>query len=255
MDDGEWRHGAYGQYAKVPLENCFALNETRLCGELGYSIEDLAAISNFLVPFGGLSEIGVGPGDSVVVAPATGKFGGAAVVTALAMGARVVACGRNERILDEMKGLFGDGGRIETVVLTGDEEVDTRAMVAANGGVELDAYIDFSPNGAAKSTHIAAALSALKFGGRAAFMGGIFGKIEISYIQLMMKCLRIQGKFMYERELVGRFIKMIEKGNLKLGADGCGWKTVGKFGIEDIEEAVDLGEKESGWGKQVLLMP
>jgi len=250
--EGEWRHGTYAEYAKIPLENCFALDESRLLGELGYTIDDLCAISSLLVPFGGLSEIGLAAGDTIVVAPATGKFGGGAVTTALAMGARVVACGRNREVLGNMKKLFGDTGRIEIVVLTGDEGEDARAMVEANGG-EVDAFINFSPHAAASSTHISAAMAALKVGGKASFMGGINGKVGIDYIQLMMKSLRIQGKFMYEREMVVKFVKLIEKGNLKLGEKGSGWKTVGKFGLDGIEEAIQLAEKESGWGKQVLL--
>jgi threonine dehydrogenase-like Zn-dependent dehydrogenase len=252
---GEWRHGTYAEYAKVPLENCFALDEKRLCGELGYTISDLCAISSLLVPFGGLSEIGLAAGDTIVVAPATGKFGGGAVTTALAMGARVVACGRNKEVLGNMKELFGGTGRIEIVVLTRDETEDTRAMVEANGGREVDAYIDFSPHAAAGSTHISAAMAALKVGGKASFMGGINGKVGINYIQLMMKSLKIQGKFMYERDMVVKLVQMIEKGNLKLGEKGSGWKTVGKFGLDGIEEGIQLAEKESGWGKQVLLAP
>lgn len=253
--EGEWRHGVYAEYAKVPLENCFSLDENCLCGKLGYTIEDLCTISSFLVPFGGLSEIAIGAGDTVIVAPATGKFGGGAVTTALAMGARVIACGRNGKMLGEMKRLFGETGRIETVILTGDEAEDTKAMIAANMGMEVDAYIDFSPHAAVNSTHISSAMSALRFGARVSFMGGINGKVGINYIQLMMKSLRIQGKFMYERDMVVRFIKLLQKGNLRLGEKGCGWKTVGKFGIEEIAEAIDLAEKKAGWGSQVLLMP
>ena len=29
---GEWRDATYAEYAKVPLENCYALNEERLLG-------------------------------------------------------------------------------------------------------------------------------------------------------------------------------------------------------------------------------
>lgn len=55
--------------------------------------------------------------------------------------------------------------------------------------------------------------------------------------------------------MVVQMIKMIEKGNLKLGEEGTGIKTVGKFGLDAIEEALELAKKESGWGKQVVLMP
>jgi D-arabinose 1-dehydrogenase-like Zn-dependent alcohol dehydrogenase len=146
------------------------------------------------VPYGGLSDIGVGPGDTVIVAPATGRFGGGAVTTALAMGAAVVACGRNEATLMKMKEVFGHTGRIETVILTGDAEKDAQLMTAAsgNGGKGADAYIDFSPAAAVESTHITAALTALKPFGRAVFMGGIWGQVKLEYNVIMMKSLRIQ---------------------------------------------------------------
>ena len=60
---------------------------------------------------------------------------------------------------------------------------------------------------------------------------------------------------MYDRHMVVQMIKMIEKGNLKLGEEGTGMKTVGKFGLDGIEEALVLAKVESGWGKQVVLIP
>lgn len=105
--NGPWRHGTYAEVAKLPLENCFPLDEERLCGTkpngLGYKVEELLAISTSLVPFGGLEEAGAGAGTAVIVAPATGKFGGAAVLVALAMGARVIAAGRNAKGLEKLK--------------------------------------------------------------------------------------------------------------------------------------------------------
>lgn len=211
---GEWRDGSFAEYAKFPLENVFVLDEEVVCGKLGYTVEDLCSIpgeiypsletsrvclmmvvlAGFLVPFGGLSEIDVKAADTVIVAPGTGKFGGGAVTTALAMGARVVACGRNRTILEAMKKVFAHTGRLETVILTGDVEKDTTAMVEAseNGTKGADAYIDFSPAAAAGSTHIEAALGALKMRGRAVFMGGIFGNVEIGYGTLVMKSLRLR---------------------------------------------------------------
>jgi threonine dehydrogenase-like Zn-dependent dehydrogenase len=166
-------------------------------------------MTGFLVPYGGLSEIEVKPGDTVIVAPSTGRFGGGAATMALAMGATVVACGRNEKTLNHMKETFEKlhPGRLRTVILTGDVEVDTKAIIAASGnkGKGADAYIDFSPGVAAKDgtpNYIESALAALRPRGRAAFMGGIFGKVEIPYFPIVLKSLRIQGRFMYEREMV-----------------------------------------------------
>jgi hypothetical protein len=60
---------------------------------------------------------------------------------------------------------------------------------------------------------------------------------------------------MYDRHMVVQMIKMIEKGNLKLGERGTGVRTVGNFGLDEIDEALKLAKKESGWGKQVILKP
>lgn len=176
---------------------------------------------------------------------------------ALAMGATVVACGRDEATLAALNKTFGHTGRLETVVLTGDVKTDTAAMILAsgNGDKGADAFIDFSPPAAAKSTHIAAAMAALKPFGRACFMGGIYGNVEINYLSVMLKSLRIQGRFMYSRDMVVRFIKMVEKGNLKLGEEATGMRIVGKFGLDRVYEAIELAGRERGWGNQVLLMP
>ena len=42
---GEWKDATYAEYAKVPLENCYPLNESLLVGNFGYKIEDLQDIS------------------------------------------------------------------------------------------------------------------------------------------------------------------------------------------------------------------
>jgi NADPH-dependent curcumin reductase CurA len=91
---GEWRDFTYAEYAKLPLENCYLLDEDRLLGKvedggLGYKIEDLIPAMGSVVPYGGLSDIKLQAGETIIIAPATGWFGGRAVEAALAMGARV----------------------------------------------------------------------------------------------------------------------------------------------------------------------
>jgi len=159
----------HGQYCLVPLENLPILDEVLLTGDpssggLGYSIPDLAFMSGLMVPYGGLRDIQLQPGQTVVVAPATGPFGGAAVLVALAMGAKVIAMGRNVA-----KKRAPIPGRIETVPITGDMEAD-RAEIVKYG--EVDAYFDIGPPEAAKSTHIMSCMLALRHGGRVSLMGG-----------------------------------------------------------------------------------
>jgi NADPH:quinone reductase-like Zn-dependent oxidoreductase len=56
----------------------------------------------FTVPYGGLRDIDLKPGETIIIAPAAGSFGGAAVKLALAMGALVIAVGRNPEALKKL---------------------------------------------------------------------------------------------------------------------------------------------------------
>ena len=67
--DGEWRHATWAEYTKFPLENLFALNEDLLLKKQGYSIPDLCTLLTPLVSFGGLDEINLRAGETVVIAP------------------------------------------------------------------------------------------------------------------------------------------------------------------------------------------
>lgn len=42
---GEWKDATYAEYAKLPLENCYPLNEPLLVGKFGYKVEDLQDLS------------------------------------------------------------------------------------------------------------------------------------------------------------------------------------------------------------------
>lgn len=78
-----FRNWVMAEYCLTPLENLTLLNEKRLTGELGYSYAQLSYIAALLVPYGGLRDIELRAGQTIIVAPATGQFGGAAVLVAL----------------------------------------------------------------------------------------------------------------------------------------------------------------------------
>jgi threonine dehydrogenase-like Zn-dependent dehydrogenase len=251
--EGEWRDATYAEYCKAPLENCHVLHEERLCGKvenggLGYSIEDLAVISRLLVPYGGLRDIGLKAGETIIVAPATGPFGGAAVSDALAMGARVIAMGRN---VDALKRLSGLSERVKTVQITGDEKGQTEELKKYG---PVNAFFDISPPEAANTTHIKSAIMALKSGGRVSLMGGIRGDIAIPYFTVVHKDLLLKGRWTYPREAVGELIKMVEVGVLRIG-DGVGFRTIGKFGLEQWDAAFTASEKNAASGAQSLIVP
>lgn len=245
-----WRDGTFAEYAKAPLENCVPLNEERLCGELGYSIQNLAYISNLLVPYGGLRDIKLEPGETIVVSPATGGYGGAGVQVAVAMGARVIAMGRNEKELERMKAHILKGSpnaSIETVRMTGDEAADTAALQRFG---TIDAVLDFTPPQAATSTHLRSATSALRRNGRVSMMG--FNEIPYSPWNFVAKNLSIKGKFMYEREDVVQFVKMVERGLFPRGSELVDTKA---FPLEEWDKGFDAAAQHMGIAKHVVLTP
>ncbi|GIJ91448.1 hypothetical protein Asppvi_010413 [Aspergillus pseudoviridinutans] len=252
--DGVWRNATYAEYTRFPLENLYPLNEEILLAKLGYSINDLCLMPVCLVPFGGLSEVNVKPGEVVIVAPATGRYGGAAVSIALAMGATVIAAGRNVAALEGLEDIHGTN-RLRTVRITGDAAADTELLRAAAGKPDgADVYLDLSPPAAQGSSLLASGMRALRAFGRCVVMGGNPGNIDFPYLEIMFKSIRIQGRFMYDRQHVLQMIQMVESGLLPLGKKS-GVTHTEEFGLEEIQEALEAAAKLSGWGRHVVLKP
>lgn len=254
---GEWRDGTYAEYVKMPLENCYLLNEARLLGDpasggLGYSIDDLPYIYRLIVPFGGFRDVNLKVGETVLIAPATGPYGTAAVKLALALGANVVAMGRNAEVLAQLAAASSSSsGRVKTVQMTGHVETDT-AAIQKHG--PIDVYFDISPPMAAASTHIKSGILAVAHSGRVSLMGGIMGDVAIPYGKVMFNDIKMHGKFMYEREDVRLLIKMVEAGVLGLG-DRIGARLEGKFGLDEWDEAFTAARENAGVGQYVVIAP
>lgn len=85
-------------------------------------------------------------------------------------------------------------------------------------------------------------------------MGGIKDDVAIPHSVLVHWDLTIKGKWMYEREVIKRMIKMVENGALRLG-ESAGLKIVGKFGLEDSAQAFTAAKENAGMGEMVLITP
>ncbi|KAI3319548.1 alcohol dehydrogenase GroES domain-containing protein [Xylariaceae sp. AK1471] len=243
----EWRHGTWAELVKVPLENVHRFNEAALQKQ-GVSIQDLGYFGQLVIPYGGLRDISLTAGETILIAPATGNFGGAAVHVALAMGARVIAMGRNEQILSELKDLAP--GRVETVKMSGSVEADVAALAEFG---KVDVFLDFTPPVATNTDHIKAGILSVRPGGRVSLMGGI-QELTIPYIAIMAQNITLKGTQMYTSDQAQDLIKLIESGVLKLG-EKAGLKTKGVFKLEDGAEALKLASKEGGAGRAVFMAP
>ncbi|KAJ8059067.1 hypothetical protein OCU04_012044 [Sclerotinia nivalis] len=248
-----WRNGISAEYVEAPLENVYALNEKRLLGSpaeggLGYSIGDLSILARHLVAYGGFRGIDLKPGETVIVAPATGSFSSAAVEVASAMGARVIAVSRN---LSKLQKLAAANQRVEVVQTSGNYEED---LVKIKAFGPIDAYLDLSPKEANGSSHIRACLMSLKNYGRASLMGVPSNDIDIPYMMAVMNNLTIRGQYMYEREDVKGLIKLVESGLLKIGKAG-GYEIIGEFSIEQWNEGLKVAVQNPEPGKMVVMYP
>ncbi|KAI0448443.1 GroES-like protein [Xylaria acuta] len=245
-----WHDGTFAEFSKVPMENCVPLNEGRLYKDLGYSARELVYLSHLLVPFGGLRTIDLKAGETVVVCPSTGGFSGAGVQVALAIGARVIAMGRNETELARLKAFVTRGtpwANIETVKVTGDQAADTASLKAFG---TIDAVLDLSPPAAAHSTHLPSAIAALKRGGRISVMGSV-GQPIVGW-HFLSQDLQLKGKLMYEREDLVLFVKMLEAGLFARGTDLVETKS---FALEHWKAAFDTAAEYTGVGRIVAITP
>ncbi|KAL1856025.1 hypothetical protein Plec18170_003893 [Paecilomyces lecythidis] len=253
--DGEWRNGTYAEFARFPLENLYPMNEDQLLGKIGYTISDLCVISHCLVPFGGLCEVGLKSGEIVVVAPATGRYGGAAVAVALAMGATVVAAGRNAEALQSLQHIHGSTGRLMTVKLSENSVQNTKllqSVTAPSGGA--DVFLDFSPPAAKGMSLLTSAVGAMRPFGRCLIMGGVSENISVPYLEIMFKNLRLQGRFMYSRDHALQLIRIVESGLLPLGTR-VGIHHSHEFALASFNEALEVAANLKGWGSHVVLTP
>ena len=247
---GEWRDSTFAEYVKAPLENLTILDEARLCsspsgGGLGYSIEQLASLGRPLVPYGGFKSINLQAGETVIVAPATGPFGSAGVAVALAMGARVIAMGRNANMLAELKKL---DSRVDTVQIVGDVDKELAALKKFG---RIDAFLDISPPEAQESTHFKSCILSLKPEGRVSLMGGLLGDLAIPHRYIMRNNVTLSGKWMYYRDDIAALIKLAEHGLLKLDHI----KVIGPFPLEQWKEAFDAAAEHTGIGEVTLFKP
>ncbi|KAK2762769.1 hypothetical protein FQN54_000943 [Arachnomyces sp. PD_36] len=246
-----FRHGFYSEYVRSPLENCWALNEQKLCGELGYSTAELLSMNLSVLAYGGFRSADLVAGEKVVIAPATGWFSGAAVAAAVAMGASVVAAGRNLKVLERLRDTYGSN-RVQIVQVKGDVEADMEAFKNCFGGAPVDAFVDISPPRANGATHVRSGLQALRPYGRAIIMGFVTDDVAVSYAHAVLNNLTIRGQYMYERSDVRGLIKLVESGAMKLGKSG-GMEVVGQFKLEEFDQAGKMAEENPEAGKITLM--
>ncbi|KAI1191233.1 alcohol dehydrogenase GroES domain-containing protein [Nemania serpens] len=242
-----WNHGTWAELVKVPLECVHHFDEAAL-QKHGVRPRDLIFFGQMAVPYGGFRDVNLTAGETVLVTPATGNFGGAAVHVALAMGARVVAMGRNEAVLAELRDVAP--GRVETIKISGNWETDL-AEISKFG--PIDVFLDLTPQTADNTDHIRAGLLSLRHGGRMSLMSGV-PEITIPATLLESKGVTIRATMMCTWTQEEDLIKLVETGVLKMG-EKAGLKIKGAFKLEEFAKALEVAGKESHAGSAVVFAP
>ncbi|KAH8694127.1 hypothetical protein BGW36DRAFT_384430 [Talaromyces proteolyticus] len=233
-------------------ENCYPLDEKVLLskveqGGLEYGISDLPYLSKHSVAYGGLRSIDLKAGQTIIITPATGNHGGAAVQVASAMGARVIAVGRNAKALQDLKEKIP---RVYPVQLTGDFAEDTKTLSQFG---TIDAFMDFTPSSMASPLHLKACLAVTKTYGQGVLMGFPQGEISLSYGMMLAKNINIRARYMYDAEDVRGLIKLAERGLLKLG-HSSGAQVV-SYTLDQYGDAISRAAEQQTWGLQVIMHP
>ena len=204
----DWPDGTLAEYALMPVEAI-----TPAEGLDQFDAASLVTTGRCIIPFGGLLRGRLAAGETVVVNGATGAYGTAAVLVAIAMGAaRVIAAGRNKSALEAVA--RAGGPRVSTVALTGDVHRDAGALREASDG---GAHMAFDMVGQARDPKSTlAALHSLRRGGRLVLMGSMTTDLPIPYTAVMLNSWEIIGQFMYPASAYRRLLELLRGGLLDI---------------------------------------
>lgn len=248
LSEEVWPTAAFAEIMLAPLENVHKVDE-RALRKFDMTPADLAFFGQMSTAYGGLRSIDVRAGETVLIAPATGTFGGAAVRVALAMGARVIAAGRQKEVLEELVAL---DDRVSAFQLGSDGTLDWQGLIDTHG--EVDIFVDFTPAAAAGSELTKSGMMAVKSGGRVVLVGGVPGDVPFPYGVALWKGLTIKGSMMCPREYVVELVKLIETGMLRLGPHS-GMRSHGLFDLHEWKVALETAKVESGQGRGTFFAP
>jgi len=237
----DWPNGSLAEYTLLPASSVMPVE-----GFDDMPATQLIAAARFVVPYGGLVRGRLAAGETLIVNGATGAYGTAAVLVALAMGAgRVVAAGRNKDKLAKLHELGGQA--VAPVALTGDVQKDAATLREAAGG---GAEIAFDMVGGAQDPNSTlAAFNALRREGRLVLMGSLMVDLPVPYLQVMLNSIEIIGNFMHRPDAFRNILALVRAGRLDLGAVK---PTV--FPLADLVPAIDAAGS-AGSLEQIVMQP
>ncbi len=235
-----WPDGTLAEFARMP-----ASVVTPLPAALdAIPSERLAAIGKFAVPYGGWLRARLQAGETVVVNGATGYFGSAGAMLALALGAaRVVAAGRDRDALRDLAETAGP--RLVPVRLCGDVSQDAAALREAAGG-RVDAALDLVGRADSADATLAC-LRSLRRGGRLVLMGSVKQPLPLLVGEMLGNDWQVAGCFMYPPDVPARLVALVGAGLLDLGKI-----RLRRFALAQLDAAMDAAAAMRGLDVTVI---
>ncbi|WP_202967395.1 zinc-dependent alcohol dehydrogenase [Paenibacillus beijingensis] len=228
----DWADGTLAEYALFPV-----MAVTPVEGLDHMAPEQFAVFSRCVVPYGGLVRGRLAAGETVVITGATGAYGTAAVLVALAMGAgKVVAAGRNKTSLEMLA--QAAGSRVAAVALSGEVLKDSEALREAAGGGADMAFDMIGQAGDPNAT--LAALGSLRQRGRLVLMGSMTSPLPVNYMLMMFNSLEIIGHFMYDADAHLKLLNLLRSGQLDMSPIAAR-----VFPLKDLPEAMEAAAAAS----------
>jgi Zn-dependent alcohol dehydrogenase len=167
----------------------------------------------------------VKPGDVVAIYGASGGLGLSALQIATALGARVIAIGRQRWKLERAREL----GAAEVLSTQEVKEVDREVRRLTLGGADVSLDLTGRPE------MVVAACRSTRPGGKIVVVSFTFEKVEVAINRLMWLELTLVGSRAYRPVDLRRVVGMVERGMVRLD------KLVShRFSLDEVNEAYSM---------------
>jgi alcohol dehydrogenase len=207
-----------------------------------YSKSSTATVWSAFLPWlsvaaGAVERSALSPGDRLAVMGASGQFGGATVLLALARGVGVIAAvGREAASLDRLAAL---DSRVRPVRSVGHRAEDAAAITHALGG---DADVTIDALGPAPTADLTmAGFDVLRLDGTMVLLGGVRQTLPIPYGELMRRRITLRGSWMTSNETAFAVWHQVQAGVLDLAA-----LDVTTAGLDDPDDVLARAEATNG---------
>ena len=231
-----WKDGAWAQYQLVPASSLTIIPHGI---QSMYSTAQWSALSYLAISYGALQRGDFQTGQIVIITGATGDLGSGAVLLALAMGASLIlAVGRDKQKLDKLKEL--DEKRVIPIVHSSSAtDFNVECLKKFMNGNDADLVLDFV-GGTSDVEPLLTCIRALKFRGKAIFVGNIENSIPIKYVEIMINEIEIRGCFMFPANSYQQLIRLVQANLLDLNHIATRI-----FPLEQINEAIEAAAKRN----------